>query len=68
MIITINGVERNANLDGTGNRGADIQRAARKICKDAGICWESAAIFAQHGECGRCYIKQPGFTQMGAHG
>lgn len=68
MNITINGIDYNMITENTGNRGADITRAARKLCEERGIDWKSADVFAQHGDRGRCYTKKPGFITLGAHG
>ncbi len=68
MNITINGTTYTMTVEYTGNRGADITRAARKLCGELDIEWKSADVFAQHGERGRCYTKKPGFITLGAHG
>lgn len=65
---TINGVDIVLLVRNTGNRGADIQRAAQAYCKEHGIDWLSAEVFAAQGEKGRCYEKNPGFLTLGAHG
>jgi hypothetical protein len=68
MNITINGTDYNVAIENTGNRGADITRAARKLCEGLGIDWKDADVFAQHGDRCRCYTKKPGFITLGAHG
>lgn len=68
MKIEINGTEYSARVENTGNRGVDITRAARRLCEENGVDWKNANVFAQHGEPGRCYTKQPGYITLGAHG
>ena len=68
MKITINGIEATISVVSTGNRGRDIQAAAVAYCRENGIEWKSAEVFADHGERGRCYTKSPGYSQMVAHG
>ena len=68
MKITINGIEASISVTDTGNRGRDIQAAAVAFCRENGIDWKAAEVFAQHGERGRCYTKASGYSQMVAHG
>ena len=68
MNITVNGADYKVKTVKIGNRGAEISNAARILCKERGIDWLSADIFAAHGEKGRCYAKSTGEVSLYAHG
>lgn len=67
VFVTINGTEISLPINGTGNRGADIQRAAQAYCQAHDIDWVAAEVFAHHGEKGRCYQKNPSYLNLLAY-